>query len=798
MTQQVHSISVKDAVSLSSFCSVLNWTDDYAGVAAVMKIAAMTFKVARADIGQWDNNTASQVATSAMLIGQAPVVGANGRNFGILRLFDDQPHPPLTDADQTVLQELADIAAERIDLAAHRRAAQEAIYRSSFQQQLLRLVLDADTFKTACDAALNFILAETGAIYCRLYRRYPKDDRLHVVAGAGIGDLASEETLERIRREQVKIHDSLAGRAMLSGEQEVIQDLSGIDQSHYPLAKLLGEQGAVSAIFTPMTMNDETHVIALGFGTADVDLEDIAKLSRLAAEMLRPMLRRLMDEAEANLFRRAMEASPDPVLICDMGTSTVGPLIQHCNQAFLTQTGYAREEVSGHTAKFLQGPHSDVVASANIIDALRQRRSLRQQVVNHRKDGTTYIADMHIAPVLDQSGWQTHWVGVQRDITAQRDAEAMREIALQQMNALFDAMPGALLHFRRLGPNNWCHAFSSPSIARLTGYVHDGVSEHGWLQSHIKADEYQHLLNHFQLAYDTGNAVCEFRLQHLDGHIRLIRSQICRFVPPNGEREVLAIWTDISRERGLTEQLNQASKLAELGSMAAGLAHELIRPLASITLAAENAAHIATGIPAAPQRLIDKLEMIADIALRAAEVVQHIQMFSRLDKGESVEVRLDRMMQDIHLLAHAKLQASSVKLLADIPADLPPLIARHIPLQQVLLNLIANAVDAYDAQANGKPKSKAKTKVARTVCISASAAPTGQVIIEVRDQAGGVPEDALPFLFEPFFTTRAAGKGTGLGLSISAGIIADMGGSISVRNDNGGAVFVVSLPNQRR
>lgn len=792
MTQQAHSISLRTAVSLSNAHNCSSRTDDFAGAEAVTKVAALVFRVAHADLGRWDNNTASADVTPLALIGHAPVTGAHGRIFGLLRIFDNQPRPPLDVAEQTQLQELANIAAERIELAAHRRAAQEAIYRGSFQHRLLHLVLDADNFKTACDAVLDFLLHETGAIYCRLYRRYPKDDRIRLFAGVGIGDLASEETLNELRALQTTVENSVAGQAMLSGQQNIVHDVSALDSVRFPAAAILRKNGAESAIITPLMMGDECHVISLGFGPEIADLEGIAELIRLAAEMLRPMLRRLMDEAEANLFRRAMEGSPDPVLICDMGTPTSGPRIQHCNQAFLTQTGYSRGEILGHTANFLQGPHSDPVASAKIGEALRNGQSLRQQVVNHRKNGTIYTADLHIAPIFDQSGWQTHWVGVQRDITAQRDAEAMREMALRQMNALFDAMPGALLHFRRVGPNQWRRAFTSPSIARLTGYAYDGILEHGWMRARIRPDEYQLLLDHFQLAYDAGNSVCEFRLQHIDGHLRLIRSQMCGFTPPHGEREVLAIWTDISRERGLTEQLNQASKLAELGSMAAGLAHELNRPLASITLAAENAAHMASGIRAVPQRLLDKLEMIADIALRAAQVVQHIQVFGRLEKGESVPVNLNQMMQDIHLLAHARLQASGVHLQTDIPDDLPSLIARHIPLQQVLLNLISNAADAYDARAG------AKTNVPRAVFISARVVSKGNVIIEVRDQAGGVPEDAMPHLFEAFFTTRPAGKGTGLGLSISAGIVADMGGSIAVKNDKGGAVFAISLPSQAR
>ena len=778
---------MQTARSLSDAFQHASRTDDLDCTQAVTNVAALAFRAAHADIACWDGSTNPADLSGLTLIGHAPVADARGRSFGTLRLFDHVPRPPLSAADQAMLQDLADIAAERSELATHRRAAQEAIYRGSFQHRLLNLVLDTETFTTACDAALSFLLQETGAIYCRLYRRYPKDDRIHLVAGAGIGDLASEETLNDLRALQTSVANSLAGRTMQSGQQKIVHDFSTLNPVDFPAAAILHRRGAHSAILTPLLMGEESHVISLGFGPETADLEGIAELARMAVEMLRPMLRRLMDEAEANLFRRALDSSPDPVVICDMGVAKSGPRIEYCNQAFLNQNGYRSEEVTGRTAKFLQGPASDPIASKNIRQALRDGLPLNQQVVNHRKDGSVYTADLHIAPIFDQSGWQTHWVGVQRDISAQREAEVTRETALRQMNALFDAMPGAVLQFRRLGPNKWRRVFTSPSIERLTGHPLADALEPGWLRAHVRADDFQHMLEQFEVAYNTGNAVCETRLQHKDGHLRLIQSQMCSFMPPNGEREVLVIWTDISRERGLSAQLNQASKLAELGSLAAGLAHELNRPLASITLAAENAAHMASGIRAVPQRLIDKLDMIADIALRAAKVVQHIQVFGRLDKGESVPVCLNRMLQDIFMLANARLQASSVQINSDIPDDLPALVARHIPLQQVLLNLISNAADAYDAQGTAKPG---------TPCMVLISAHTeaGNVIIEVRDQAGGVPEDAMEHLFEPFFTTRAAGKGTGLGLSISASIIAEMGGTITARNDGGGAVFRISLP----
>ena len=120
----------------------------------------------------------------------------------------------------------------------------------------------------------------------------------------------------------------------------------------------------------------------------------------------------------------------------------------------------------------------------------------------------------------------------------------------------------------------------------------------------------------------------------------------------------------------------------------------------------------------------------------------------------------------------------------DLPADLPPVLAIDAPLQQVLLNLVTNACDAYTGTPAGG---------IRTVCVSASAA--GRMLcISVGDSAGGIAPELLPGIFEPFVTTKAVGKGTGLGLSISLATVSALGGRIDVSNVDGGTRFAIFLP----
>ena len=139
------------------------------------------------------------------------------------------------------------------------------------------------------------------------------------------------------------------------------------------------------------------------------------------------------------------------------------------------------------------------------------------------------------------------------------------------------------------------------------------------------------------------------------------------------------------------------------------------------------------------------------------------------------------------LLLRSKLAKAGVSLNIDMPTDLPAAFGKAVPLEQVLLNVMGNSCDAYVSAGAAVPP------VARIIWVKGWAE-GARVVIELRDCAGGIPEAVLPRIFEPFFTTKEVGSGTGLGLSISYGIITDMGGTITARNEQGGAAFRIVLP----
>ena len=304
------------------------------------------------------------------------------------------------------------------------------------------------------------------------------------------------------------------------------------------------------------------------------------------------------------------------------------------------------------------------------------------------------------------------------------------------MQAMFDAMPGAMLRHGRTANGNWRKLFISTSIETLTGYTVSEAMQSGWMRQRVRDVDLLQLLEQLQIAFDAGNATTEFRFRHRDGRLRLFEARMCSFAAADGSREVVGVWADITRERGLAAQLDQAAKLAELGELAAGLAHELNRPLAGISLAAENALRALARLPDTTQRVHDKLSTIADMAMRAPRWCSTSRCSAVLTRATPAggAGRRARRHDDPRPGQADGVQRPAALQPAGRAAENP---GTAIPLEQVLINLISNACDAYVTAEPEIPLPQ------RQIWIEAQAGGRG-VMIWVRDGAGGVPEAALP------------------------------------------------------
>lgn len=244
-------------------------------------------------------------------------------------------------------------------------------------------------------------------------------------------------------------------------------------------------------------------------------------------------------------------------------------------------------------------------------------------------------------------------------------------------------------------------------------------------------------------------------------------------------------------ERRATEQqlrqtqsdLIQAGKLAALGQMSAALSHEFNQPLSAVKNYADNAAVLIERGRLPEAR--DNLARISGLTDRMASLGRHLRNFARKPNQKLGPVPLDEVVDDALEIVDSRVKAADARLAVDLgPAPLW-VRAGSVRLQQVLVNLISNAVDAVELLPE------------RTIDITARRA-GGKVQLTVRDHGPGIPAAIAERIFDPFFTTKGVGKGLGLGLSISYNIVKDFGGTLEATNHpHGGAVFTLRLDTAR-
>lgn len=256
-------------------------------------------------------------------------------------------------------------------------------------------------------------------------------------------------------------------------------------------------------------------------------------------------------------------------------------------------------------------------------------------------------------------------------------------------------------------------------------------------------------------------------------------------------RDVLiASATDITESVEKETQLIQAGKLATLGTMAAGMAHEINQPLNVIQICADLILKmIKKGHTIAEDELVMMAKDIIDNVARAAGVIKHVRDFARQSERDLKKLCINDPIKDVFKVLGHQLTVHSINVKLELDEDIPEIRAEHNRLEQVFINLVTNAIDSMDEKGEKDAGRIDKDLTIKTYFED------GFVFTEVSDTGMGMTEEIKRKIFEPFFTTKETGKGTGLGTSISFGIIKDYSGTIDIRSDLGkGATFIIKFP----
>jgi len=277
----------------------------------------------------------------------------------------------------------------------------------------------------------------------------------------------------------------------------------------------------------------------------------------------------------------------------------------------------------------------------------------------------------------------------------------------------------------------------------------------------------------------------EYRLHNKDDTWRLIRDRgFCEQDDGGKPMRVLGIMSDVTEERKNEDRLRRAEKLASLGGLAAGAAHEINNPLAAISLAAQ----MLMEDERLPEDVLDDVRVIERQASRAGEVTDRMLVFARRREGERDAYDINDLAREVLRGHRYEIETHAITLQENPAEHLPHVWVDPVQIERVLTNLIINAEKALAEMPEDE----------RLLMVTTRATATG-VAVDIADSGPGIPEHVLPNIFDPFFTTREVGQGTGLGLSMSHSIVQAHGGELKVKTAPGeGTTFTLELPRAPR
>jgi histidine kinase len=398
------------------------------------------------------------------------------------------------------------------------------------------------------------------------------------------------------------------------------------------------------------------------------------------------------------------------------------------------------------------------------------------------KDGTETFWLVKTSPLRNDKGEVIAAMEMSLDLTHVKFLEREAKKSEEKYRTIFDTIPNPVFvlsaeRLKILDCNN--------NVASVYGFHKEELLKLSFLDLFQGNDR-----ETVALQIKTSNVINRAKQVRKDGRIIYVTIHISTS-EYMGQKVFLVTTSDITMQLMAEQQLIQASKMATLGEMATGIAHELNQPLSVIKTASSFLRRKAdNGEPIEADILRTMAEEIDNHVDRASKIIGHMRDFGRKSDVVKEKVQVNYVLRRAVDFFKQQLKLREIEVVEDFHEDLPPVLADPNRLEQVFVNLLINARDAIEKKGEqGNHKEEAKRITLKTKAEDA------MVTIEVTDTGTGIPEAILHRIFEPFFTTKKVGKGTGLGLSISYGIVQDYDGTIKVESKDGeGATFIIRFP----
>jgi PAS domain S-box-containing protein len=534
---------------------------------------------------------------------------------------------------------------------------------------------------------------------------------------------------------------------------------------HYEDLALAGEpQSYEGAVLRP---DGERRIVAI----ATAPLRELGEVTGIVAS-----LRDVTDERRArdavsqseSRYRNLFNSATDAIYTID-----VHGAFTSVNEATCELTGRTRDALLGHNSRRMLDDEDIPFVGLQFRRAV-EGSAIRYECSVRRPSGEQRLLSVTNTPI--RRGDEIVGVlGVARDVTEARARAAALERSEARYARLVESASDAIFTIDEEGR----FTAVNRSLETAVGRRRESLIGASFVDL-VDARDIAAAANLLRETYGGARSRGSLRYRGVEGDVRqgsVITSPILE-----GDKIVgaLGIMRDVTDEQRLAEQLLQQEKLAAVGQLVSGVAHELNNPLAGVMAFAQL-------LLVAPNALDEEqsqaVTTIHREAQRAAKIVSSLLTFARQQPAERRAAQLNDIIADTLELRRYALRTAGIEITLELQPALPSTWADPFQLQQVVLNLVGNAEQAL-----------ADTIAPRRIRIR-TAQEGSQLVLSVSDNGPGIAADQRDRIFNPFFTTKPVGQGTGLGLSISDGIVREHGGRIRVESTLGaGATFIVELP----
>ncbi|MEX0921889.1 MAG: PAS domain S-box protein [Rhodovibrionaceae bacterium] len=467
-----------------------------------------------------------------------------------------------------------------------------------------------------------------------------------------------------------------------------------------------------------------------------------------------------------------------------------GPRIVYVNDAFERITGYNSADAIGANPRILQGPHTQRETLDSIRQALEAKHPLQTKLINYTRGGEEIVLELDIVPIENETGACTHFVSVERDITARVAAEAEMRLNEERFRLLAKATSDVIWDWDFEADRLW---WNEGLLAKF-GYDPETVDPgpESW-SDRIHPDDRARVVSSIHAVIDGTESYWEAEYGFLRADGSTAQVSDCGYVIRNAQGEALRMlgsMIDDSERRELREQLLQAQKLETVGQLTGGVAHDFNNLL---TVILGNSEELAEGLSQDPG-LRALAEMSVNAAERAAELTNRLLAFSRQQALEPQKLDVNQLLSRMLSMLRRTMN-EDIEIALHPGEDIWNAFVDPGQLEVAILNLTINARDAM--QGGGRLTIEtANASLDRDYAERhQEVLPGDYVRIAISDNGTGMPREVVERVFEPFFTTKEVGKGSGLGLSMVFGFIKQSRGHIKLYSEVGeGTTVALYLP----